>query len=512
MTRSSNLSKRQSAVSGLPVSARTRSGVLFRPGADIWKFRDGVTGVNLNFEQANQYMTDELVYGLKQTLIWLLQNKASGTAVSVYSTFLHFIRSIECSTESPLAEIKSSDLINYRARLSKRQVNRLRTLATLLRKWWELDLLGVNEEAIKLLGDLRLKASPTGESVRTMCPFSGPLSQLEDESFQYSLNAAFAKGQLKEDEFFSIWITRALGQRPCQSAAMKVCDLFAETHADQSVEYTIQVPRAKQRDRIHPRASFKVRPLIPQIGEPLFDYVRRVAERFTGTLNDVQMAPMFPRENPDGSAGYEYHRTGNEMSRLITGAIAKIDAFSERTGKKLHVFPTRLRRTVGTRAAQEGHSELVIAEVLDHSNIASAAYYVEAVPEIAIRIDQAMAKTLAPIAKAFQGIVPDRVEAKSIVGESKIIDLRIDRSGKSMGACGSNRSCSFNAPIACYTCRSFRPWLDGPHQAVLDHMLNRREHQLAQSDARIASVNDRTILAIAEVIAMCSDRLDGRSL
>lgn len=512
MRRSNNLSKPQSEVAGLPISVRTRSGVLFRPGADVWKFRDGVTGVNLNFEQANQYMTDELVYGLKQTLIWMFQNKASGTAVAVYSTFLHFIRSIDCSAERPLAEITSSDLINYRAMLSTRQINRLRTLASLLRKWQQLDLSGVNADAIKLLGDLRLRASPTGEAVRTMCPLTGPLSQLEDESFQYALNASFAKGQLQEDEFFAIWITRALGQRPCQSAAMKVCDLFAETHADQSVEYTIQIPRAKQRDRIHPRASFKVRPLIPQIGEPLLDYVRRVAERFKGTLNDVQMAPMFPRENPAGSAGYEYHRTGVEMSRLITSAIAKIDAFSERTGKKLHVFPTRLRRTVGTRAAQEGHSELIIAEVLDHSNIASAAYYVEAVPEIAIRIDQAMAKTLAPIAKAFQGVAPDRVEATSNLGESKIIDLRIDRSGKSMGACGSNGSCSFNAPIACYTCRSFRPWLDGPHQAVLDHMLSRRERQLEQSDARIASVNDRTILAIAEVIAMCSERLGGCSL
>jgi hypothetical protein len=446
---------------------------------------------------------------LQSTLIWLFENRAAKTVVSIYWSFLHFIRSVCPQGAKPISDISDIDLINYRGQLSDRQINRLRTLSVLLKVWRELGLPGVSADAVRLLKAMRLNSTPVGEAVRIMCPTTGPLSQLEDESFQCGLNEAYARGVLRDDEFFAIWITRALGQRPSQCAALKVCDLVVTQHDDHSTEYTIKIPRAKQRGRLHLRESFKVRPLIEQIGRPLLAYVRQVAERFIDSSIEPEQAPMFPRKEPMGSVGYEYHRTGDEMSMLITDAIAKIGAVSERTGKRLHVFPTRLRRTVGTRAAQEGHGELVIAEILDHSNISSAGYYVEAVPEIALRIDAAMAKTMAPIANAFKGTPPNQVGPGMLANMPQIIDLRIDQAGKSMGGCNSNGSCAFNAPIACYTCRSFKPWLDGPHQAVLDFLLARREQQLSSTNARIASVNDRTILAVAEVIAMCTKRLPG---
>ena len=69
----------------------------------------------------------------------------------------------------------------------------------------------------------------------------------------------------------------------------------------------------------------------------------------------------------------------------------------------------------------------------------------------------------------------------------------------------SNGFCGLAAPIACYTCKNFQPWLDGPHEAVLAHLLAKREQLLSTTDARIASVNDRTILAVAEVIRRCDE-------
>ena len=87
---------------------------------------------------------------------------------------------------------------------------------------------------------------------------------------------------------------------------------------------------------------------------------------------------------------------------------------------------------------------------------------------------------------------------------SRIVDLRIDRSGAPMGSCGTHSFCGFSAPIACYTCKSFQPWLDGPHEAVLSHLLDRRQVLLDTTDKRVASINDRTILAVAEVIRQCN--------
>ena len=73
-----------------------------------------------------------------------------------------------------------------------------------------------------------------------------------------------------------------------------------------------------------------------------------------------------------------------------------------------------------------------------------------------------------------------------------------------MCSCGKYGFCGSLAPIACYTCRSFQPWLDGPHEAVLNLLISERDRLLGV-DARIASINDRTILAVAEVVRRCAE-------
>jgi len=77
---------------------------------------------------------------------------------------------------------------------------------------------------------------------------------------------------------------------------------------------------------------------------------------------------------------------------------------------------------------------------------------------------------------------------------------------KPMGNCGSGGPCGFMAPIACYTCKNFQAWVDGPHEAVLDYLLVERERLTAVADARIAAVNDRTILAVAEVVELTREK------
>ena len=111
---------------------------------------------------------------------------------------------------------------------------------------------------------------------------------------------------------------------------------------------------------------------------------------------------------------------------------------------------------------------------------------------------------MAPLARAFQGKPPERYDAEKHDSSSLIVDLRVDQSGKAMGQCVGTGSCSFLAPVSCYTCRSFRPWLDGPHQAILDDLIARRNQQLSRNGLRMASVNDRTLIAVAEVIQMCT--------
>jgi hypothetical protein len=147
---------------------------------------------------------------------------------------------------------------------------------------------------------------------------------------------------------------------------------------------------------------------------------------------------------------------------------------------------------------------LVIAELLDHSDTQHVGVYVGSVPEIAERIDRAVAMTLAPLAQAFSGVlIADESEAtRAGDSTSRIVDYRTDQS-KPIGSCGQHSFCDFNAPIACYTCANFEPWIDGPHEALLARLISERDRLASTTDKRIAAINDRTILAVAQVIQLC---------
>jgi integrase len=244
----------------------------------------------------------------------------------------------------------------------------LGSLSGFLKKWHRLGLPGVTADAISLLEELRIKGNQKGSAVLTLDPVDGPFTGLELEAVQSAVNDFYERGLLGEAEYLLAWLFMALGQRPAQFAAMKVCDVVRTVAGDGAISYTLRVPRAKQRTG-DPRDEFKERPLIAQIGEPLYDYAERLRERFVGVLDDTSQAPLFPRarRDPSGSRTYRNHRTPQNLSDSLSNALQRLDVRSDRTGQRLHISPVRFRRTFCTRAAQEGHGELVIAELLDHS-------------------------------------------------------------------------------------------------------------------------------------------------
>jgi hypothetical protein len=193
--------------------------------------------------------------------------------------------------------------------------------------------------------------------------------------------------------------------------------------------------------------------------------------------------------------------------------LTRLKVYSERTGERLHITPIRFRRTFATRAAAAGWSPLVIAEALGHCDTNNVVVYVEATPDIAARIDRALATEMAPLAQAFAGtLITDESEAiRGCDPASRIFDARIDRSGKPLGSCGQFSFCGFNAPLACYTCQHFQPWLDAPHEAVRDYLLDRRAQLLGTVTEQISQINDRCILAVEQVIQLCAQAKTQRS-
>lgn len=479
----------------------TKSGAAFDPTADHWSYEDGLHTISLNFSGLIG-LSHQLREGAKAVLGWYAANRSPDHLDNLFYRLKHFSRWL-ISVGEPIDEISEVHFINYRSSLSLNTQWYAGTLAGFFKKWHNLGYRGIKPALFSLLSQLKLKGNQKGVPVLIMDPLTGPLSHIESEAIQDALNDAYSTGKVEEWEFVLCWLFILLGQRSKQFAGLKVCDVRASTDKFGQQSFSLMVPRAKQQ-KANVRAELKERRLVEQFGTLLFQYAERVRETFAGVLADPTQAPLFPAKQSRTSAGeYSLHWTSDEIGMQATRVFSSLSVKSERTGGRIHITTTRFRRTIGTRAAEEGHGPLIIAEMLDHSDTQNVGVYSANSPAISERIDRAVALQMAPLAQAFAGTLTNNSTSDSRT--NRIIDLRIDQSGQAMGKCGQHGFCGFAAPIACYTCKSFEAWIDGPHEAVLNHLLARRDQLLNTSDERIASINDRSILAVASVVQKCAE-------
>jgi hypothetical protein len=493
----------------MPSMATTKSGIPFNPSADIWSYTDGAHELNARFSRITRLAAD-VRNSFKHVLLWYVKNKSTEHVQNIFNRTVQFDAWLSANFVDPVQEISQYHIAGYYSYLSEDRKYYLGVLKGLFKKWHRLGYPGISAEGFAALDQLKIKGNRKGEAVAIFDPTKGPFTEIERQAIMDGLGDALTQDSISREEYVLVCLYSLLGQRSIQYAYLKLCDVLVASDEGGARQYFLNIPRAKQRNQPI-RTSFKMRPLIPQVGELLLQHVDAVRARFQrpeyrATIKDVSNAPLFPADEQNNDApGFEYHLLSKELGQKLKSAVDRLNVISERTGEPIHINPYRFRYTIGTNAAQEGHGELVIAEMLDHSDTQNVKVYVKSTPAIIDRIDRAVAMKLAPMAQAFAGKII-RHESEALRGNdprSRIRDPRIEPSMKPMGSCGHFGFCGFAAPIACYTCKSFQPWLDGPHEVVLTYLLKNRERLLQTSDLRIASVNDRTILAVAEVIQRC---------
>lgn len=487
----------------LPETATARGGCVFYPRLDCWKLREGTYAATLWFSLLPQ-LTPEFLVAFKTVLVWYAENRSAQHVSNLFYRNKALFEFKSNISQKPISEITDLDLLNYKGEIGVEREWYLGELSGFLQQWALLGQSGVTKGAVVLLNQLRLKGNPKGVAIATMDPGAGPLTALELETIQAALNDAYGRCAVSLDDYVLCWLLMALGQRPKQYAALKVCDITPVPAGDGTLTYVLRMPRGKTGSS-DPRAEFKNRVLSPDLGLLVMKHAAQVKARFAGLLPDPGAAPLFPGEWVEESiAGYEYHQTSVQLGRRVIATLGKLKAKSERTGYSIHIGAKRFRSTIGTRAAEEGYGELVIAELLDHSDTQNVGVYVRATPAIIARIDRALAMYMARMAQAFAGTLIEGPEEASRADDpnSRIRAPAITGNFDAISSCGRHGFCGFLKPIACYTCKYFEPWLDGPHEQVLEHLLAERE-RLFQADRRLACINDRTILAVAEVIQCC---------
>lgn len=410
---------------------------------------------------------------------------------------------------SSLPVFSPESMISHRSKLIDREWL-LSPIRSFIRTWITLGYPGALAETLKMMEGWRIKGNEKGYAVQSMCPENGPFTDIEMQGIVSSVTECFASGHLDLHDTCYAMILAMTGRRPVQITALKVKDLLSIGGG-----YYINFPRGKQKHGEW-RGSFKKFQIVDDLWfllQKQADYAKEVfAESITHVIPDnlLPEIPLFPAmRNYDANKDLRSQLLGDFLhapTAETTSSMARVEdaiaVISERTGAIVHINPYRFRYTLGTNLAREGRGEYVIAEALDHSDTQNAGVYMRNTPEIVKRIDKAVAMQLAPLAQAFQGVlVIDEKKARRGGDPSS----RICSSAGNVGSCGSYGFCGALAPVACYTCSHFQPWLDGPHEFVLDQLIRERDDVLEDTkDLKVASVNDRLILAVSDVVTRCN--------
>ena len=488
-------------------SVITQSGYVIDPESDVWVLDKDIT-IHLGFMHSLNTDTAEF---FRKTLI----EKARIYRPSTVKNSAFYIRRFSKLATS----LNSKSFFKYVEHDKDKLHPTANNFKALILFGYEFGFGGVPVDLIEILKEVNLgKSDCPAEltSVVNQDVYEGPFSDIELGNVMAQSLEEYLDKRISLESYSALMFFAETGRRSIQCSDIKIKDLFEKLSDDGIKSYFINVPRRKQRNQTF-RDQFNPVPITEDLWILLSLQSASVKQKVIDKLVNIEECildelPLFLKDSKLHSiksekhfaevvSGDYLHKRGSDFGDLITDTAEMINVTSERTGEPLNITPKRFRHTIGTNAAREGYGHRVIAEILDHTTDVVAGDYVKNMPDIVDRLDRAMAYELAPLAQAFIGTVVSK-EAEAVRGDDP--SSRIRNEDGVYGSCGSYGFCSASAPIACYTCRNFQPWLDAPHEQVLDRLVRERDRMKdVTGDMRIASVNDRLIIAVAEVVQRC---------
>lgn len=459
-------------------------------------------------------LNNKTLMGFLKTLAFYARNMSPSYTYNISVRFKHMLK----STDSH--DLTNIDFINYKSSLSKDNAWYLGFIRGFLRKWYELGYEGIDESVISLLDSWRIKGNRKGDAVKRLDPIEGPLTDNELQAFNEGSINAYERGVISLDELAMSLIISHTGRRPIQISHLKVADVLCGKNKRGEPYFILNTPRAKHGEGF--RTQFKHFAITEELWLILSAQTKNAIEivesqlKFKLNETDRQLIPLFPDysriKRVDSlfefralSGTDKLHMASAKVTDTLHFIVEASEVKSERTGQILSINARRFRYTTGTRAARQGFGELVIAELLDHSDTQNAGVYIKNIPEHVEKLDAAVGFQLAPYAQAFAGVLVDS-EKEAERGNDPSSRIRTQE-GSGIGTCGEHGFCGANVPIPCYTCMHFQPWLDGPHQEVYENLLSERERvKSITGDIEVAAILDRSILAVADVISRCEKR------
>lgn len=456
---------------------------------------------------------------------------SAGTLTNRIRAVVQFLKA------APTSHITTESILAYYEKC-RIKGSRFIDLKRMLIDWNKLGFFGVSAEVTSLLLNLQKpkKPRPIGCRVRSDDPTEGWYTEQEYDNLLKVIWSDY------ENNRNSLWNTTAClliaqyARRPIQLANLKIGDLkdTGESHGTKGKR--IEFPGAKEKNTSEFRsAKIETHP----IDEALWRLCQLQAAASIAliegqtkrkiTPEEAQELPLFLQpENvgeklilakkystTEGSflSSNLLHPSGLSISRaLYRKKINATAVISNRTGERLIENAYRFRYTRAKQLARLGIPRATLLYWMGHADPKSIEAYYDDPAERARTLNDAISPYMAPLAQAFLGTIRDREsDAERGIDPSSRVELD-GRSELGVGTCGEHGFCSASVPIPCYRCTKFQPWVYGPHEEVLQRLLERQ--QLENEIPRVGYGKrlllpvqlEKDIAAVRQVIMLCQNR------
>ncbi|MCH2207638.1 MAG: site-specific integrase [Lentisphaerales bacterium] len=133
------------------------------------------------------------------------------------------------------------------------------------------------------------------------------------------------------------------------------------------------------------------------------------------------------------------------------------------------------RHHLAQSLVDQGASKEIIADRMGHTDYQTAKAYITATPNIATIMNEALGTVKRYPIIMNQLLTGEIIDNSESVPQSKLINGTVGGATtmtyiEGIGACDNSNQCPYHPIYSCYACKKFHPFIDGPHEQVLDSL------------------------------------------
>lgn len=471
------------------------TGIEFDPNSDVWPVRPSLL---FSFGDLRPLCSPEFFFRVKKVAKHLFEVRNANSAVNGYRQFKYVCRSIFQHADTIVGDpITVEDLTRWLLVGRNRNYANILKIFTRASGRLKIDLL--TKEAQEFLETLESSKSSDEDAVRSWDPDRGAYRPAEDKAILEAINDAFTSGVMDLKSYFVVSMFRGFGMRPEQLAAMKYCDIRISADLMQ-----IRIPMAKQRGKQTRHEFIPWKPVSQGLANTIKLYLKQEIEpRSMSENRHLVPLVLYKNSSPNRDVSLKVynetvrdHVSSERVSAIYSNAMNRLEIISPIYECKMVLNPRRERHTFATHLAMNGASAAEIAVNLGHSSMQSCEAYIDATIGHFQSIEATVGEHYVGIGDRFLGAVTpgDRDHY-----EFKLMNEQFE----AVGSCRSGGCEAVDAgvaPIACYTCRKFNAWEDGPHAEILSLLLAEQKGLADSGHSAVAETKTSTILAICNLL------------